>query len=435
MNTDTESSKRNILIDTTFLFDQYSHRGIGRYGKELLRRMIKMIIDENKFQLHLIGFLDLHKNMMEMKFSNLAIEELSRAIKFHSLGEPIVSNTKNSKRWNKQYQPVIEEVSPVIFYAVHFERGLPSVPVFKKRVRIDPEDYPKTVVTVHDVIPLINQKFSSKNLIINALKKQFYTFMFKGAENADLILSPSELTKSDIVKYTQIKAENIQVIYLGVDKIFYRENYRTEESVKDAILNKFQIKDKKYFFYDSGLEANKGGEDLINITAQVFKAKKPSAEYIVLTASNDLAQGLGKEIKGKSKTGKKFLKLAKKLGIIDKLIAVGRITDEELVTILFNARAYLYFSHYEGFGFGPVQAMAAEVPAIGANLSCIPEITKGGALLVDISDPAGSAKEIVKHLNSEEEVENYRKKGLEIAKGYNWEDTAVRTWEAIKHVI
>lgn len=416
-------SKNSIMLDSTFLFDQYANRGIGRYGQELYKRLIPLAI-ESDWQVILIGFHDLEKNLVALKFSKFSIEELLTKVSFYSFGEPTLSTPKNYNIWKKTYKLALREYSPTVFYAAHFERGLPTVPAFAEELlRI-----PKTGVLGHDAIPMIFNKFSSKSFIHNYFKKKFYKKMFDGIKSANLVIAPSELSRNDLIK-VGVDVSKIKKIYHGVDDIFFKDNFDEEQGVIDNTLNKFNIKNQEYFLYDSGIEPNKGVKDLL----EIFSNLRKSDEKLVITGK-DFEPGEGDSIKAKSPLGKIFLRLAKKNNCLGRIVCTGFVSDEELVILFSYCKAYWYMSEYEGFGFGPVQAMAAEVPAIAANRSCIPEITAGAAFLVDTFDNVKAADKISKFLKKDSEVKEYIKKGKKIVKKYNWENTAEQTWEELKNL-
>jgi glycosyltransferase involved in cell wall biosynthesis len=80
------------------------------------------------------------------------------------------------------------------------------------------------------------------------------------------------------------------------------------------------------------------------------------------------------------------LEYVDKKGLSEKIIFTGYISDGELSWCYKNASMLLYCSFYEGFGFPPLEAMAAETPVIASNVSAIPEIVGDAALLVDPYD-------------------------------------------------
>ncbi len=424
-----ENERKRILIDVTSLFDQYSKRGIGRYTRDLLSRLLKLFIEEENWDIHLLGFNDLQQNLMEIGFSKFTIEEIVEEFTFHSLGEMYPSSYQNIFDW-KYIENIIYEVEPDIYFATHFERGLPTVRRLKSRYM--PK---KTVVTVHDVIPLVNNQFSRKNPIVNILKGIFYRFMWTGVEEADLILTCSEFSRKDLVNYGHIPESNIEVIYLGINRGFYREEInKLSNNERNEVLERFKVKDKSYFFYDSGLESNKGIDNLIEILDLVFEQNNEEIPNNILIIGGDFYQGVGEDIEPRSELGEIYYRKLKKRGLLEKVITTSRIPDEELQILLANSKAYIYLSNYEGFGFGPVQAMAAEIPTIVNNSSCLPEITRGASLLVNASNHEETANQIIEMLSDKNKLQNLIDKGKEVAPNYNWDTTAEQSLKAIKEL-
>ena len=77
----------------------------------------------------------------------------------------------------------------------------------------------KYVVTVHDMIPFI---------FWNSYKNTYsfdYRFALKQGlhllKKVDMIISPSEATKNDILRYVELPPDRIKVIYEGVREIFF----------------------------------------------------------------------------------------------------------------------------------------------------------------------------------------------------------------------
>ncbi|MBV9487460.1 MAG: glycosyltransferase, partial [Frankiaceae bacterium] len=65
---------------------------------------------------------------------------------------------------------------------------------------------------------------------------------------------------------------------------------------------------------------------------------------------------------------------------------VGRVGDEELVTLLTGAAVLLYPSRYEGYGLPPLEAMACGTPAVVSDIPSLRESTAGTARLAPVGD-------------------------------------------------
>jgi glycosyltransferase involved in cell wall biosynthesis len=430
------NKKKSILIDISFLFDQYSRRGIGVYGRNIIKRLIYQLEDQqSEYDIYLIGFGTLEQNLIELGYSQFRVEDLSRKLDFFSIGTERDSSIKNFTEWSKTYKLAIESSSPDVYYAVHFERGLPTVPSFAKKLK----KIPKTIVVVHDVIPLATNKFSSKGFIQNWIKKKFYMAMWKGVQNADMVITATKFSRKDLIRYGKLKRRKIKVISLGVNNEFRIEKESTSMELAENTLEAYSLLNKPYFFYDSGVEPNKGILHLLNTFKEILKLKNLKLPNYLVIIGKDFYKGEGDDIKPRSLLGEEFLALAKKLGVSKSIITTDKISEEHLITLLANASVYMNMSTYEGFGLGIAQAMATGIPVIASNSSCYPEVTNGGAYLVDIEkeiiDYSEIAKGIETYLADEEAVQSKVKKSLEISLNYNWNITVRETFNTIKEVI
>ena len=83
----------------------------------------------------------------------------------------------------------------------------------------------------------------------------------------------------------------------------------------------------------------------------------------------------------------------------------GYLDDRGLDATLRHAAVLAYPSRYEGFGFPPLQAMAAGVPVVATAAGAVPEVVGDGALLVDAGDGDGLAGALSRVLDGGAEVE------------------------------
>ena len=64
----------------------------------------------------------------------------------------------------------------------------------------------------------------------------------------------------------------------------------------------------------------------------------------------------------------------------------GYVSADDRRDLLAGASVLAYPSHYEGFGFPPLEAMAAGVPVVATRAGAVPEVVGDAALLVDPDD-------------------------------------------------
>jgi glycosyltransferase involved in cell wall biosynthesis len=116
------------------------------------------------------------------------------------------------------------------------------------------------------------------------------------------------------------------------------------------------------------------------------------------------------------------------------IIATGYVPDEDLPALYGGASLFVYPSFYEGFGMPPLEAMACGTPVIAADNSSLPEVVADAGILVDAHDSGELARQIEKVLGDPDLAGDLRRKGIERAKAFTWEESAKRLLAVINHV-
>jgi glycosyltransferase involved in cell wall biosynthesis len=81
----------------------------------------------------------------------------------------------------------------------------------------------------------------------------------------------------------------------------------------------------------------------------------------------------------------------------------------------------------EGFGFVPLEAMAAGTPVIASRISSVPEVVGPAAVLVDQpTEPACWAQAVAELIEDEDRRAALAQAGLERAAQFSWAATARR---------
>ena len=104
---------------------------------------------------------------------------------------------------------------------------------------------------------------------------------------------------------------------------------------------------------------------------------------------------------------------------------LGYLSEQELASAYANASVVCYPSLEEGFGLPVLEAMAAGVPVVTSDASCLPEIAGGAAILVDPLSPQSIAAGIRRALGENaEERTNRIAHGRRVAAGFSWNEAA-----------
>ena len=102
----------------------------------------------------------------------------------------------------------------------------------------------------------------------------------------------------------------------------------------------------------------------------------------------------------------------------------GVVSDQDLHRWVAHARMLAFPSHYEGFGLPPLEAMAAGVPVVAADIPAIRETSGPAAELVAPSDPQALAAGIARLAGDANLRRERIAAGRQLAAGYRWQSVA-----------
>jgi len=309
-----------------------------------------------------------------------------------------------------------ENLAKVWFEQISFPRAcrgmdVAHVPYFA------PPLYPSipTVVTIHDLIPLILPTYKGSILV------RFYTGLVSiAAKRAQAIITDSRSSKRDIIDLLKIPGERVHVIPLAADERF-KPGVGTAEL--DQVRRKYSLP-QEFILYLGGFDQRKNMKTLFTGFRGLKKRLGDRCPLVIAGAlpSKDTA----------------FFphprRLAEEAGVSDAVRFIGWIPEEEKPALYRLATLFLYPSLYEGFGLPPLEAMASGTPVIASNTSSLPEVVGQGGILVDPQDPAAWAEAMVALLTSPQRREELRAKAVEQAQKFGWRKTARETLELYKQV-
>ena len=107
---------------------------------------------------------------------------------------------------------------------------------------------------------------------------------------------------------------------------------------------------------------------------------------------------------------------------------------ETLAAFYRLARAFVFPSLYEGFGLPPLEAMACGAPVVTSNVSSLPEVAGGAALLVDPYDADAIADGIVRAVTDEALRADLIARGQERARSFSWAQSVRKIHEIYMEV-
>ncbi|MDT8445530.1 MAG: glycosyltransferase [bacterium] len=265
--------------------------------------------------------------------------------------------------------------------------------------------YPgQLITTVHDVCHVAMRQFFPGFL------KRVYSrdFLHLVLRKADFVITVSEFSKAEIIKYFNIPEDKIRVIYNGVDPIF--RPLIGEEA--QAVLRRHGLP-QEYLLFIGNVKPHKNISGLVTSYKMALADQPDLPPLVILGQYKNLLTG----IPG----------LAEQVSdprLRNKIIFTGYLPTEDLPAIYSQAMLFLFPSFYEGFGLPTLEAMACGTPVITSNCASIPEVVGDSALLVDPYNHEMMSQSILDLAGDSQLQLSYRKKGLEHVKKFNWEHSA-----------
>jgi hypothetical protein len=397
-----------IGIDITFLKDQYSRRGIGTYGKCLISKLL----EDKTNNYVLFGFEDFNSNL-----KLLGIKKDTN-ISYVSFGKARPSNPLNPFFFNLFYLPKIVKANLDIYFAPHFERGLPVGKV-------------KTAVMMHDVIPLVSGKYSSRGGLVNFIKGRFYKNNLKRAQKADIVFTNSDFSKRELINKGGFDEAKVHRVYLGIKDTFRQDNIDQDTREIRRILLLYKVS-KPYILNYGGLESNKNVPAILHAYKNIIK-RFPDLKLVIV--GKDFKIGWDNKVKALTPQAKELLALSEDLKLKHSLIFTGEVDDVHLPLILNNAEALIHLSEYEGFGFAVLEGMAANIPVIASRRSCYPEILQDAAYFVDPKNTEKISEALLQVLEDDKLKKDLLKKGNKVANIYSWDKCASETLTLLKNTL
>jgi alpha-1,3-rhamnosyl/mannosyltransferase len=114
---------------------------------------------------------------------------------------------------------------------------------------------------------------------------------------------------------------------------------------------------------------------------------------------------------------------------------LGYVPESDLPALTAGATVHVYPSLYEGFGFPLAQAMAAGVASVTSNVSSLPEVSAGSALLVDPRSQTELRDALLRLLTAPALRQELGERGRAYAAAhYRWPLIARRSWEFFERV-
>jgi glycosyltransferase involved in cell wall biosynthesis len=264
----------------------------------------------------------------------------------------------------------------------------------------------KKVTTFHD-FTLVKTYNSDKNWLVFHAKQFVGKYVFKKvAKDSNHIITPTKFTKKELLDFTDVKDEDVTVIYESAD-------------VANGASKPYKLPYKKYLLYVGQQSDYKNIKRLGDAHQKLLKTYPD----------------LGLVLVGKKNTSALANEACFNKQNYKNIFFTDFVEDNQLNWLYSHASAYVFPSLMEGFGLPGLEAMGHGTPVISSNATCLPEVYGKAAHYFDPNSTDDIARAITEVLGNEKLRQKLSVDGYEQIKKYSWKKMAEQTFKIYEKVL
>ena len=394
-----------ILLDLQACQSETSrNRGIGRYSMALAQALIRNA-PQHECWLLLNGAFPEAAAAITTAFQ--ASVPAHRIAVFHPPAG--ITDGTDPQHWSVLASELIRRhairaVKPDVVHVASLFEGVSCA------TRIGPaDDSVATVVTLYDLIPLLN----AKHYLADPRTNAHYMGKLDSLCRADLVLGISESACAEARKLERLSANTIvNISSAGNADLFFTDGPRL--TLPEMGLS------RPFVMYTGGIDWRKNLEGLIRAFALLPKALRSTYQLaLVCHADTDAQQSL------------RNIVAAAGLEQSD-VVITGYVSDFDLARLYRSCTLFVFPSLHEGFGLPALEAMMCGAPALGSNTSSIPEVIGRADALFDPVSPKSIAELMARALSDAEFRTSLTAHAATQSGCFSWDQTAQRAWSAIE---
>jgi glycosyltransferase involved in cell wall biosynthesis len=233
------------------------------------------------------------------------------------------------------------------------------------------------------------------------------------ARCASKIICESNFVKNDIVKFTGVSGEKINVIQSPPPEEFL--NYKFDDKQFDVVRKKYNLP-QKYIFYPAQCWFHKNHIKLVEAFELV--AQKYNDVYLVLTGSQQ-------------NNYNNLMKRIDELNLNDKVKHLGYIDYEDLPYIYKMSQFLVMPTLFESVSIPIYEAFALEVPVSSSNVVALPEQVGNAGLIFNPHDINDMASKMMMYLSDEDLRKEKARLGFERVSGFNHDEYGKKLLEVL----
>ena len=254
------------------------------------------------------------------------------------------------------------------------------------------------VYTIHDLIHRRFPEYHSWKI------PPYYRFVARPvAHNARAVITDARATIPDLARYLGLNERSVRVVPLGVsEKFFVDEVTRAQRAARAR--ERFGLR-APFVLYAGNRRKHKNLETLFDAWSRLARPCD-----LILTEDGPFAFDSDRYV---SRHGR--------------MISLGHVDEDLLVSLYAGCAAAVQPSSYEGFGLSVLEGMAAGAPVIVARTPALLEVAGDASLVFQHDSAAALAEQLDAALAGGPAIDTLRSRGRSRAAEFTWDRTARMT--------
>lgn len=366
--------------------------GIGRYTSELARNLPSV---EPALDLRLLAGERLVNTLTLPQEASRGAGRKHWALELRKLVQrsPLVASLARQSQASRQAK-LLRNFEDAVLHGPNF-----YLPKFNGR----------SVVTIHDLSVFLWAHCHPKGRV-KVLQKEIAS----SVRRANMVLTDSEYTRSEVAAFFNIPDERIRSVSLGSSAEF------TPRAAGELapVLAPLGLQPNGYCLYAGTIEPRKNVDALLDVYQSLPHRTRQRWPLVLCGYEGWQSAALHDRIRRAECEG-----WAKYLGFV---------APDQLPLIYAGARLFAFPSFYEGFGLPVLEAMASGVPVVCSDSSSLPEVLGGAGAMCPPEDRDEFLRLVVRGLEDEQWQAAARARGLGRAASFSWRRCVSETLEVYR---
>ncbi len=269
-----------------------------------------------------------------------------------------------------------------------------------------------SLVTVHDLLPVLTVRRKSTGFR-NGIRNRLLEWVLEELRRATGWIVATEWLRTELAEWLG-HSDRIHVIPYGVDEAFLEPPTQDRGEIR----RRFNIPESAFVVLHVGSVGTR--KNIGAVIATVDGLRRSGIDAWLLQVGGTFTARQMADIEARN--------------LRRSLTAIGAAEESDLRLAYRAADVLLFPSHYEGFGFPVLEAMASELPAVNSGAGGLAEVSGDAAVIVGGREVEPYVEAVSEIASNESRREELVRRGVEQARKFRWAETARKTADVYREL-